>query len=77
MRRVGKLTDDEKMRRKFLAYALKNGTGMRLKEIAKVAGMRSAHAVNKAVRRLEERQRDDAVLDRAMRELDSQIRSGQ
>jgi len=77
MRRVGKLTDDEKMRRKLLAYALKNGTGMRLQEIAKVVGMRSAHAVNKAVRRLGERRSDDAVLDRAMLKLDSQIRSGQ
>ena len=77
MRRVGKLTSDEKMRKKLLAYALRNGTPMRLKEIAKVVGMRSAHAVNKAVRRLGESRSDDADLDRTMGKLDSQIRGGQ
>jgi hypothetical protein len=77
MRRVGKLTDDEKLRTKLMAYALKNGTGMRLKEIGKVVGMRSIHAVSKAVRRLEEERSKDAILDRTMRKLDSQIRSGQ
>jgi len=77
MRRVGKLTDDEKMRRKLVAYGLKNGTGMRLKEIGEVVGMRSIHAVSKAVRRLEEDRSKDSILDRIMRKLDSQIRGGQ
>ena len=77
MRRIGRLTRDRKLRRKLFAYALKNGTGMRLKEIGKMAGMRSVHAVSKAVRRLEEERSANGELDRIMCKLDSQIRAGQ
>jgi REP element-mobilizing transposase RayT len=77
MRRVRKLTDDGKMRRKLLAYALRKGTGMHLKEIGKMVGMKTTHAVSKTVHRLEEGRKTDAALDRVLGKLDAQIRAGQ
>ena len=38
--------------------------------------MRSAYAVSKALRRLEEQRGEDAVLDGIMRKLDVRIRAG-
>lgn len=77
MRRVRQLTDDGKLRRKLFAYALKNGTGMKLKDIGKMTGMRSVYGVSKAVRRLEQERNKNEELERTMRKLDSEIRRGQ
>jgi len=77
MRRVRKLTDDGKLRRKLFVYALKNGTGMKLKDIGKITGMKSVYGVSKVVTRLEQERSKDEDLERAMRKLDSEIRRGQ
>lgn len=77
MRRISRLTDDRGLRRKLLAYALRHGTGMSLREIAEVVGARSVYAVSKMVRRLEKAREKDEGLDRVMDRLDFHIRGGQ
>jgi len=77
LRRIRGLTEDVKLRRKLLAYGLKHGTALRLKEIAKITEMRSVYAVSQAVRRLEGERRENAKLARTMRKLDGQLRIGQ
>jgi len=76
-KRVATVTRDEGLRRKLLAYALKNSTPLSLRDIARMVGMGSVSAVSQTVRRLSEERKDDQELDGAMLELEKGFRKGQ
>lgn len=75
--RIMGLTADPALRQKLLVYALKKGTPLSLKEIARMVGMRTIVAVSMSVSRLDRARRFDAELDRVLGRLDGGLRSGQ
>ena len=76
-RRIEDLTDDPRLRRKLLVYALKRSTPLSLKEIAVMVGMRTIIAVSQASRRLELAAKTDPGLAAVLAKLDDRLRSGQ
>jgi len=76
-RRIGDLTNDPKLRRKLLVYALKKSTPLSLKEIARMTGMRTIIAVSQVSRRIEMAGRVDGELSVILAKLDSRLRADQ
>lgn len=76
-RRIEGLTGDSKLRRKLLVYALKRSTPLTMKEIARMAGMRTAIGATQAARRLEIAGQGDASLAEILAKLDRRLREGQ
>jgi len=75
--RISDLTDDPRLRRKLLSYALKNATPLSLKEVADMVGMRSANAVTRIAIRLNRERSKNRSLQYMLDRLDARLRSGQ
>ena len=74
-RRVGRITQDRRLRRKLLVYGLRRSTPLKLNEVARMVGMKSIYAVSQTVRRLQRERVENSELDRAMRAIERQCRA--
>ncbi len=76
-KRIAELTEDRKLARKLLVYALRKSTPLSLREVAGKSGMASIFAVSQVVRRLNMGRKTDEGLKRLLNNLDAKLRSEQ